>query len=150
MIQYQHTQRAWLMMAALFTVALATMLLPAQASYSFLLAIIFALLGIIFGKLTAIVTENYVKASFGLSLFSRKIPFEDIETTEVVRNLWLMGWGIRFIGNGTMFNVSGLDAVELRLKNGKVFRIGTDEPQRLNEAILLAMSMYKDSHYQMK
>jgi hypothetical protein len=31
--------------------------------------------------------------------------------------------------------VSGLDAVELRLKSGEIRRIGTDDPQRLAAAI---------------
>jgi len=38
-----------------------------------------------------------------------------------------------------MYNISGLDAVELRLKKGGVFRIGSDEPQRLEEALKQAL-----------
>jgi hypothetical protein len=34
-----------------------------------------------------------------------------------------------------MFNVSGLDAVEIEQTDGKGFRIGTDEPKRLEAAI---------------
>jgi len=30
-----------------------------------------------------------------------------------------------------MYNVSGLDAVEIYMKNGKIYRIGTDEPETL-------------------
>jgi hypothetical protein len=53
-----------------------------------------------------------------------------------VRNRWWWGWGIRRIGRGQwLFNVSGLDAVELSMKNGKTYRIGTDEPQRLCEVV---------------
>ena len=37
--------------------------------------------------------------------------------------------------SGWMFNVSGLDAVELELVNGKRFRIGTEDPSEVVEAI---------------
>jgi len=52
-----------------------------------------------------------------------------------VRNQWWWGWGIRLIPGGWLYNVSGLDAVELKMKNGRIFRIGTDEAQRLAEFI---------------
>jgi hypothetical protein len=35
----------------------------------------------------------------------------------------------------TLYNVSGLDAVELKLKSGEVRRIGTDNPQGLAAAL---------------
>jgi len=37
--------------------------------------------------------------------------------------------------------VSGLDAVELRLKSGEVQRIGTDDPQGLAAALKAAASV---------
>lgn len=36
---------------------------------------------------------------------------------------------------GRLYNVSGLDAVELRLKSGEVRRIGTDDPQGLSAVL---------------
>jgi hypothetical protein len=38
-------------------------------------------------------------------------------------------------GQGWLWNVSGIDAVELTMKNGDRFRIGTDEPEKLVTAI---------------
>ncbi|MDY0387304.1 MAG: hypothetical protein RBT65_09290 [Methanolobus sp.] len=35
-----------------------------------------------------------------------------------------------------IFNDSGFDAVEIKTKNGKIYRIGTDEPKQLERAIL--------------
>jgi hypothetical protein len=52
-----------------------------------------------------------------------------------VKNQWWWGWGIRLIPGGWLYNVSGLDAVELKMKNGRVYRIGTDEPRKLAEFI---------------
>ena len=52
-----------------------------------------------------------------------------------VRNRWWWGFGIRWTPHGWMWNISGLDAVELTYHNGKKFRIGTDEPEALLEAL---------------
>jgi hypothetical protein len=34
-----------------------------------------------------------------------------------------------------IYSVSGFDAVEIKMKNGKRYRIGTDEPKNLEQAI---------------
>ena len=34
-----------------------------------------------------------------------------------------------------IYNVSGFDAVEIIMKNGKIYRIGTDVPEELEAAI---------------
>ena len=47
----------------------------------------------------------------------------------------MYGFGIRYVFDGWMWNVSGLDAVQLTLPDGKHFRIGTDEPKALEAAI---------------
>ena len=48
---------------------------------------------------------------------------------------WYLGWGIRGIPHGWMFNVSGFDAVGLYLASGKRFRIGTSDPSGVISAI---------------
>jgi len=68
----------------------------------------------------------------------KRFRIEDIESSRVVRNRWYYGLGIRKIQNGWLYNVSGLDAVELQMKDGRRFRIGTDEPYELLEAIEVA------------
>ena len=57
------------------------------------------------------------------------------KSAEKVRNKWYYGFGIRLIPGGQMYNVAGLDAVELKLTNGRVFRVGTDESDKLLTAI---------------
>jgi hypothetical protein len=34
-----------------------------------------------------------------------------------------------------VYNVSGFDAVEIQMRNGRIKRIGTDEPRKLEQAI---------------
>lgn len=41
----------------------------------------------------------------------------------------------RMTPHGWFYNVSGLSAVEIKLKTGIKYRIGTDVPQELEEAI---------------
>jgi hypothetical protein len=55
-----------------------------------------------------------------------------------VKNKWYFGWGVRrwFWPKMWIYNVSGFDAVEIVLKNGNIYRIGTDEPEKLERAIL--------------
>jgi hypothetical protein len=52
-----------------------------------------------------------------------------------VTNPWYYGWGIRWTPKGPLYNVSGFEAVEIRMLSGKSFRIGTDEPDLLRQAI---------------
>jgi hypothetical protein len=52
-----------------------------------------------------------------------------------VTNPWWYGWGIRLIPGGWMWNITGNQAVELKLKSGRLLRIGTDEPEALETAI---------------
>jgi hypothetical protein len=52
-----------------------------------------------------------------------------------VRNPWYYGWGIRFISNGMVYNVSGFDAVEIALADGRRVRLGTDEPDAVIAAL---------------
>jgi hypothetical protein len=43
--------------------------------------------------------------------------------------------GIHLTPYGWLYNVSGLDAVAIRLRNGRKFALGTDDPYRLTAAI---------------
>lgn len=86
-------------------------------------------------RLTVSVDTTEVRAVFGTRWPRRTLALGDIVSATPVRNRWYHGWGIRKVANGWMYNVWGLDAVELELTSGKVFRIGTDEPTVLAAAI---------------
>jgi hypothetical protein len=89
----------------------------------------------LFGSLTVEVDEEEVRHWFGPGFWKKSYQLLDIETAKVVRNSWFWGWGIRLTPNGWLYNVSGLDAVQLQLRSGRTLRIGTDDPQGLVEAI---------------
>lgn len=96
-----------------------------------------ALIAVLLGASRLIVTvdADEVRVAFGFGRPRKRIARSDILGHEPVRNSWLLGWGIRWIKGGRMWNVWGLDAVELHLSNGKRFRIGSDEPKKLNAAL---------------
>ncbi len=92
-----------------------------------------AVLGLVvlFSRLQVTVSGGVVTASFGFGWPSRTIDLSDVTSVRQVRNTWWYGWGIRKVPGGWMYNVWGLDAVELELSSGKVFRVGSDEPEVL-------------------
>ena len=138
---YKHRQTGKLMFytfgaAAVFTAALLAGAAPGSerivAGAALGLLLLFLLL---FWSLTVVVTSRDLVVSFGIGLIRRTILIQDIRDAQVVRNPWYYGWGIRLTPRGWLYNVSGFDAVELELKNNRRFRIGTDEPQKLLDAI---------------
>jgi hypothetical protein len=81
------------------------------------------------------VDDNELRWHFGTGLWRYRIGRTDIDAVRTVRNSWLNGFGIRMRPGFRLYNVSGLDAVELRLKSGDIRRIGTDDPQGLAVAL---------------
>lgn len=90
-----------------------------------------------FTTLTVMIDQEHLRIKFGYGIYSKSFKLEEIASTKAVKNHWYFGWGIRYWIRPRMwiFNVSGFDAVEINMKNGKVFRIGTDESEALEQAI---------------
>ena len=100
------------------------------------MCLITALASSLFGTLTTTVDDASVVVQFGpVGLIRDRFEVTGIASARVVRNSPLHGVGIRYIHHGRLWNVWGLDAVELQLKNGTRFRIGTDEPHELLQAL---------------
>lgn len=95
----------------------------------------FSMLALLFMSLTVTVDSSSVRLSFGVGLIRRRIPLERIVSASAVRNSWWYGLGIRLTPHGWMWNIHGLDAVQLTYSNGKHFRIGTADPESLCSAI---------------
>jgi hypothetical protein len=81
------------------------------------------------------VNDTEIRWYFGSGLWDYRVVLSDIEGVRIVRNSWLNGFGIRMRPGWRLYNVSGLDAVELRLNTGDIRRIGTDDPQGLAAAL---------------
>ena len=84
-----------------------------------------------FSRMTVLVNDEKISINFLCFRCKKHFYFKDIVGVKIVKNYWYHGWGIRIIPKGVLFNVYGLDAIELNLKTGKRIRIGTDEPDIL-------------------
>ncbi len=142
MIAYRHTQFGTVNVAIIIAIAPLTFL-PAWMAGAAPIAwlILFFLLGILmlFYNLTVTIDDQDLRISFGIGLIRKRFPLDQIDSCRPVRNSWLYGWGIRLTPRGWLYNVSGLEAVELKMKSGKTCRIGTDEPKVLAAAIQEAL-----------
>ena len=90
---------------------------------------------ILLDSLTVRISNNFIEIRFGIGIIRKQFAIAKIQSATIVRNKWYYGWGIRLTPHGWLYNVAGLDAVEIRLNNGKQYRIGTDEPKELHKAI---------------
>ena len=139
-IRYQHTQLGTLMLAtlvsgAIFFAAMAYTL-PSPGRWAVLAgAVGLVVVAWLFSSLTVSVSENELQWRFGPGLLSYRMALADIAGVSIVRNSVLNGFGIRMRPGFRLYNVSGLEAVELRLKNGDVRRIGTDDARGLAAAL---------------
>ena len=95
----------------------------------------------LFYSLTIDVNDRKFLCFFGLGLVRRTFLLTEVVAARRVRNRWYYGWGIRLTSSGWMFNVSGFDAVELELISGTRFRIGTDRPDEVVQAIQQARGL---------
>ncbi|HIA47103.1 MAG TPA: hypothetical protein EYN96_03830 [Candidatus Hydrogenedentes bacterium] len=142
--EYEHTQSGTFVRVLLGVLAVTTgapamvVLAEGGGGGSIPLAIIAVMavfLLALFHSLTVRVSRDEIAISFGMGLIRKHFEIRQIQSAAAVRNRWYNGWGIRKIVNGWLFNVSGWDAVEIHLENGRRYRIGTDEPEELLAAI---------------
>jgi len=147
---YKHTQIGYLMIAVtlavlgLFAWAHITALAeppsynsgPNFAITATMALILFILAS--FVSLQVSIDEKYLRIKFGYGIYQKKFLLNEIVSAKTVKNHWYYGWGIRgwLWPKMWIYNVSGFDAVEIKLKNGKTYRIGTDEPKKLEQTIL--------------
>jgi hypothetical protein len=144
-IEYEHTQIGWLIVVLTLVIELILLMVMVTVSrsisfqtpvpYVFLLLL---LLIAMFGTLKVQVTAQNLQIAFGIGLIRKSFAISEIREVQKVRNKWWYGWGIRaglFRGFNWLFNVSGLDAVQIRMSNGHIYRIGTDDVDRLYDAL---------------
>ena len=138
---YEHKQPGYaivglILIPSIFFTLVVSLSGEAGAAAPLLIILIFMLgTAVVFSSLTVKVSAVDVTYHFAHSFFKHAIPVQRITEVRVVRNKIWHGLGIHFIPGGVVYNVSGLDAVEIRLDDGKLIRLGTDEPEKLAAAI---------------
>ena len=135
---YRHTQLgtviiASCLLAGAFGAAMAWR--SGQWPGSIALSVLMIGAAILFSSLTVEIGDNELRWYFGPGFWTYRLPLSQIENVAVVRNHWWNGFGIRMGAGWRLYNVSGLDAVELKVGPNDVRRIGTDDPQGLAAAL---------------
>ena len=91
---------------------------------------------VLLGRFTVEVGESRIEWRFGLLERPRwSIALADVKVVDTTRTRWYEGWGIRRTRRGWLYNATGFGAVELRMRDGRVIRLGSDEPDRLRSFI---------------
>jgi hypothetical protein len=141
---YRRTQLGTLTIAAVGGAVVLTAVLSAQTGWHpaavAVLVLLLAALGL-FCCLTIEIDQRRLRCFFGPGLIRRTFPVNEVVSARRVRNRWYYGWGVRLTPSGWMFNVSGLDAVELALASGARFRIGTDRPDEVIRSLGLVTTL---------
>jgi len=141
--RYKHTQVGYLIIAAMATVMVSIGVILANAGINWIaigVLVVIAVALVLFSSLTVIIWEEELEVRFGPGPIHKRFKLNEIESCHVVKNPWYYGWGIRLTPHGMLFRVSGFDAVEIKLRTGKKFRIGTDVPQELEGTIRQAIT----------
>ncbi|MBU4315558.1 hypothetical protein KJ673_04125 [Patescibacteria group bacterium] len=138
---YKHTQVGYLMIYVLIAViALFGFIIKQDpgAPWPAIIVMVFTVFVLTsFTTLTVIIDNQYLRIKFGYGLFRKKFALDQIESVKATKHKWYYGWGIRFCPSPKMwiYNISGFDVVEVVMKDGKTYRIGTDEPEKLAGSI---------------
>jgi len=142
--KYKSFQIAWITIVVVFLMIIWIYILysnqsgnkPVSLTLMLVLDSILICIILLFYGLKITLTDEVLKLSFGLGLIRKKINLKNIKSTRVVRNPWYYGLGIKLIPNGLLYNVYGLNAVELTFINErKIIRIGSPECRRLKMEI---------------
>lgn len=149
-MDYKHTQTGYLTIFVLLAVALIYGVVLTQTGFNFpvivmMLFVLFVLAS--FWSLQVTIDKNSVRIKFSYGIFCKQFLLKEIDSAKAVKNHWYYGFGIKLWLWPTMwiYNISGFDAVEITMKNGKRYRIGTDEPKQLERAIMQAIKEIEKS-----
>jgi hypothetical protein len=131
---YQHKQYAIFIFFVLTWiggfVALAWNLIGADIPLMVFAAIL-VLVGFLFHGLKVTVDDKYIRWQFGPGVAGHHIAISDIVAAKAVQNSYRHGIGIRITHDGWVYSVSGFSAVQLTLKDGTMYRIGTNDQHGL-------------------
>jgi hypothetical protein len=139
---YKHTQIGYLTLIVMLVAGLG-IIVAAPRSVRLVtgsVAVLLVLSAVLFASLTVEISDGELRFHFGPGFWRKRYPMAEITAAEVTKSSWWEGWGIRITPRGMLYNVSGTDAVEIKLRSGHSFRIGTNDPQNLVGAIGTAIS----------
>lgn len=105
----------------------------------FLLAAVLGICAILFSSLMIELSESSLSWQFGPGLLRKQVATAEITNAVVTQTRLIHGWGVHLTRNGWLYNVSGFGAVQVTLKSGKTFLLGSDKPEQLCSALQRAI-----------
>ena len=145
-MKYKNTQFGYVMMLVFLIVLFLTgglyLSAPEDAVGLGVLLIFLVSMLILFSSLTVKITREELIWYFGPGLWKYRMKLRDIRSVATIRTHPAEGFGIRWWpGKGTLYNVSGRQAVQVVRKDGKIRRIGTNEPKKLAQVLQEATNL---------
>ena len=128
---YEHTQSGTIILVSVAVGYLVFLAVAAVVPAVIVAPALLLILALLFRSLTIEISDTNLIWYFGWGWPRRKVPLADIASVEPVRISFWNGWGVHYTPRGWLYNVSGLRAVAIKLRNGKQFCLGTDEPEEL-------------------
>jgi hypothetical protein len=130
---YRHTQIAYAILLPVDAAVLASIYYGVTTGTvaPLLLAVGFGAVSALFFGLTVIGTADALEIAFGIGLIRRRFKIKEMLSARPYRTSFWHGWGIHRCGDGTIYNVSGFDAIHLTMIDGKQYIIGTNDRDRL-------------------
>ena len=144
-VLYQHEQRGLVILAAsglavALSLVLATIVEASAARLTlFFVVAILAVCAFLFSSLTIELSESSLSWRFGPGLLRKQVASAEISNAVVTKTRVIHGWGVHLTRNGWLYNVSGFGAVQVSLRSGKTFLLGSDEPEQLCLALQRAI-----------
>lgn len=139
-MNYKHTQ-IWYLSLYLFLwffvyFFVISLLFPNNYIFSIFVSVLI-LITISFSYLAVEIDDKFLRIKFSYWIFRKSFLLEDIESVRKVVNplyywFWIRVWFWPYMW---IYNVDWFDAVEITMKNWKIYRIWTDEVDKLEEAI---------------
>lgn len=146
MLNYHHVQRGY-WIQTLLALPLVTMFITRREwpTVFWIALVIVFLVGGSFHMLAVTVTHHFIQVQFSLMFVRKRIWFTQVAGVDIIKVPWYWGIGIRWTPQGVLFNVAPGNAVAVRLRSGRSFLIGSDEPEKLAKAIVSAVGLQPQS-----
>jgi hypothetical protein len=128
---YEHTQSGTVIIVSVAVVFLFFLMLATVIPLVIIAPALLLVFALLFRSLTVEISDTDLLWYFGWGWPRRSVPLAEIVSAEPIRISFWNGWGVHYTQRGWLYNVSGYGAVAIKLRNGKQFCLGTDEPEEL-------------------
>jgi len=134
-MRYSHTQTGYPALVGLLIplIFFIHSYLKGRLGIDWPMVLILLLAMILFVSLTVSITLTHLELRYWMGFITLRFPLSEIVSCRVVNTGW--AWGIHITKNGWLYNVSGFRGVEIVTNKGKTYQVGSDEPEKLADAL---------------